>query len=720
MEGRNEVTVCDEIQQAAPVEDQQERAADQDAEKSQAEAGRADATEASTVADTPVVEELPMATARVRWSALLIVGLGVLAYLNSFEGAFVFDDLLMLGNPNIKSLWPLWPTMFSPQIVTRPLIGLSYAINYAISGTHTWSYHALNLLIHICAALTLFGIVRRTLLSDRLRERFGKASTTLALVIAVLWMVHPLQTQAVTYVVQRCESLMGLCYLLTLYGVIRGFYSSRKGWWYGVAVVACAAGALSKQVIVTAPFVVLLYDYLFLSGSFLEALRKRWGLYAGLLATWGIIIATLLAVPLAQTAGFAVKTFTPFEYLRTQPAIIVYYLRLAVWPNPLCLDYDWKKAETVGEILPYTLIILGLLGGSVWALWRRKAVGFLGAWFFLILSLTSSFMPIDDLMFEHRMYLSLAAVVVLVVLAGYEYGKRLVARFYAVVEERQRVERFAALLLVSLLVTCFSLLTLRRNVDYRSDLVMWKDVLQKRPTNVRALNNVGTALITQDRAAEALPYFFAALKYKSDLADTENNLGRALIKLGRLEEGKTHLQEALRINPKHMYANFNLGQCLSFQGYLDEAIEHFRRVLEIDSKTPGPYAEIGMALEKQGKLDEAIEQYTQALKLDPQEINALGHLALVLATHPNAAVRNPEKAVRLAERSVQLTDGKQPFFLYALAVSYAEMGRFPEAITAGEQAKQQASELGNQEFAEAIEAQLKLYRAGRARSSKPS
>ena len=149
---------------------------------------------------------------------LLVVIAGLLAYYNSFRGPFVFDDVKSISqNPSIRHLWPIWePTTVLHRggltVVGRPFTKLSLALNYAVGGTRVWGYHAGNLVIHILAGLTLYGIVRRILLRPSLRDRFGNEAATLALAIAVIWTVHPLQTEAVTYVVQRAECLMGLFY----------------------------------------------------------------------------------------------------------------------------------------------------------------------------------------------------------------------------------------------------------------------------------------------------------------------------------------------------------------------------------------------------------------------------------------------------------------------------------------------------------------------------
>jgi tetratricopeptide (TPR) repeat protein len=425
------------------------------------------------------------------------------------------------------------------------------------------------------------------------------------------------------------------------------------------------------------------------------------------------LVATTILAPKNLTAGFSVHSITPWTYLKSQFAVMLYYLRLAIWPDSLCLDYDWKRAETLGEILPYALVVLALVGVTLWALWHRKAISFLGVWFFVILSLTSSIMPFEDLIFEHRMYLSLAAVVALVVLSAYDLGKRSLERFSARAQEPAQTGRLAALTAATLIVTMLALLTVRRNVDYKSHIVMWNDVVKKYPTSARAQNNIGFVLAEQGLTEEALAYFLRACQYKPNYAEAESNVGRALLLQGKPEEARPYLLEALRINPQLSSANFNMGQYLALRGELDESLEHFYQALRTDPYHAQSYSEIGMIFERQRKLGEALEAYDRALQLDPQEVDALGHQAMILVSLTDPELRNIDRALRQAEQAVRLTQGQQPYFLYVLAVSYAESGRLAEAVESAQRAKALALAMGNKEFAEVCETRLKVYRQGR-------
>ncbi len=202
-----------------------------------------------------------------------IVAATAAAYWNSFQDAFVFDDeLWILKNHSIRQLFPLGSVLFPDTPITsgRPLVGLSLAANYALGEYRVWGYHAVNLAIHIAAALALYALVRRTLLLPSFGNRFTTRAMPIALVAGLVWAVHPLQTAAVTYIIQRTESLMGLLYFLTLYAVVRGATtelqnSLRRVVWYCLAVTACFLGMATKEVMVSAPLMVLLYDRTFSS-----------------------------------------------------------------------------------------------------------------------------------------------------------------------------------------------------------------------------------------------------------------------------------------------------------------------------------------------------------------------------------------------------------------------------------------------------------------------
>ena len=360
------------------------------------------------------------------WFAAVVLVAAVLAsYANTLRCPFVFDDRNdIVDNPAIRRLWPLGDVFLVRSkgavagLQSRPVVNLSFALDYAVGRLDTLPYHVTNLAIHMLAGLALFGVVRRTLLLPRFRDRFGRASAGLALAAALLWAVHPLQTESVTYITQRYESMMGLFCFVAVYGVIRGGDSTHCYCWGAVTVAATLLSLGSKEVAISLPILILLYDRLLLSGLFSEIRRRRWGMYLGLLAVLAAFAMLQLHAGPRPWAGYALPV-SWFEYARSQPGVILHYLRLVFWPQPLVLDYGWPPARTVGGILPGAMVVAGLLAATGYAFWRRWAWGILGAWFFLILAPMSSLLPLADLAVEHRMYLPLAAVSVAVVLGAY-------------------------------------------------------------------------------------------------------------------------------------------------------------------------------------------------------------------------------------------------------------------------------------------------------------
>jgi len=372
----------------------------------------------------PPVSSLPLIVSSVRiaprwkifFAALGLVAAALAAWHNSFSTPFILDDDENITlNPTIRQLWPVGPALAPPANIGvggRPVTNLSLAFNHALGGFDVTGYHAVNLAIHVLAGLFLFGLARRTLQRPVLRERCGEDALPLALAIALLWMLHPLQTESVTYIVQRTESLMGMFYLATLYCFARGMESRAPFWWYSLSVLACALGMGSKEVMVTAPVVVLLYDRTFGAGTFCAALRARWPVYAGLAATWLVLALLLLgALEPGRAIGYGFGV-TAWNYALTESRVVIHYLWLAIWPYPLVLDRGLAMVAHASEVGPFLAAIALLVGGTVYALIRRPLLGFVAAWVLLILAPTSSVVPVAfQPMAEHRMYLPLVGLV---------------------------------------------------------------------------------------------------------------------------------------------------------------------------------------------------------------------------------------------------------------------------------------------------------------------
>ncbi len=566
----------------------------------------------------------------------LIAAAALAAYANSFGGPFVYDDGPAIADN--ASLRHFASALFPPPGTTvsgRPLVNLSFALNYALSGSNVWSYHALNLLIHLAAGLALFGVVRRTLSTFHFQ-----ASTATACAIALLWTVHPLQTESVTYVVQRAESLMGLCYLLTLYGFIRGIPCHPLGdkarnpsgsGWFAFSFAACVCGIASKEVMASAPLVVWLFDRTFFAGSFRAAIAQRKNFYAALASTW-----IPLAILVASTGGNRGGTVgldvgvAPWAYGLTQFRAITHYLALSFWPAPLIFEYGtfWEKDPSA--VVPYALLVVTLLGATGWALVRRPALGFLGAWFFVMLAPTSLIPGVTQMIVEHRMYLSLAAVIVLVVVT-------LPRRF----GPRSLLVPFA--LGVPLLAA-----TISRNADYRTELSLWADTAAKRPSNALAHCNLAIALVKAGRLDEAVAPYEQSLALAGRAANTHYNYGVLLARLGREDDALAHYEQALLVQPEFASAQSNLGTLLFLRGRAADAIpplEHALRLRPDDSET---HCTLANALAQTGRVPAALAHYARALALSPANPEHHYNFAntLLLLGRTSEAIAHYEAALR--------------------------------------------------------------------------
>jgi Flp pilus assembly protein TadD len=572
-------------------------------------------------------------TPRPGIGAAVLVIAATAAYLNSFGVPFLFDDYpSIVENPTIRQLWS--PDAFSPPVGNgytvggRPVLNFTLAINYAVSGTEVWSYHAFNLVIHALAGLTLFGLLRRTF------ERLGTAPQTdwVPLTVALLWVLLPLQTQSVTYIVQRAESLVSLFYLLVLYGFVRGVTSAASRWLV-FSVAACLLGMMTKEVMVTAPLVVLLYDRTFVAGSLRAAWSARRIYYRTLFSTW--IVLALLVHSTGGRGGSVGgnEGITAWSYGLTQVAAVIHYLRLVFWPDPLIFDYGTDVVRGIGAVWAQ-MLLLGALGAAVVvALWRRNAAGFLGASFFLLLAPSSSFVPITtQTISEHRMYLALAPVLV--------WGAFGLQRWFG----SKAGYVMAALSLVA------GGLTIRRNADYRSEFAIWQDTMAKRPGNARAQAAHGKNLMLAGRYAEALPALERAMRFAPvEDADTRFNLALTLERLNRPREALRHFEVVARLRPDDAEAWNHVGLCQASLGRPNEATAAFRESLRLRPDQGAVHYQLGEIWFGQKNFPAAAASYGEAVRLNPTDAGFHHYhgLALALSGRTSEAVAEFEQALRL-------------------------------------------------------------------------
>jgi tetratricopeptide (TPR) repeat protein len=503
------------------------------------------------------------------WLAVLLAILALAVYGNNLRGPFILDDVpWILYNQNIRTLRPWWKPVAH---TSRPVVQWSLAANYAMGGLNPLGYHIVNDVLHALAALALFGVARRTLRTERLAARFGGAADGLAFAVALLWALHPLGTEAVTYVIQRAESMAGLFAILTLYCVIRGAATARASAWNFLAIVCSALAMGSKPVAVIVPLLVLAYDWIFLAGTGSELWRKRRGLYIGLGACW-LLAVVLLFVGGNEWIGsagvvYGGRAISWLDYAALEPGVILHYLRLSLWPDGLCLLYG-RPQQSTGLLFWAQCGVIGiLLVATVWLVARKNAVGFLGAWFFLTLAPTSSVIPLLHPVVEHRMYVPLMAV-----MAGIVVAVRVAIDKIAGSSEAGKRVSVAVLVLAAVGIGA---VTIERNRDYRTEVSIWQDTAQKAPLNADARYGLGLAWATARQIDEAGAAFGEAMRLKPDFKEVEYDWGVSLVRAGREEEALTHFAAALRIDPRYGKAEDGIGFVLYRQGKLAEAIPHF-------------------------------------------------------------------------------------------------------------------------------------------------
>ena len=575
-------------------------------------------------------------------AAVLILAAAVV-YINSLSAPFIFDDeIAIVANPAIRSVTGAWAQPRNTPLAGRPVAGLSFALNFAANETDAAAYRATNIAIHIACALLLFGLVRRTLSLPLLAPRFGSAASDLAFAAAVVWVVHPLTTDAVTYITQRTESLMASCYLLTLYASLRSFSSKHHVTWQIIATVACALGMGSKESMVTAPVMVVLFDRVFRFDSFHAAFAARWRLYVGLALSWVVLAYQLIAAPRAGSAGFRTGV-SVWTYLLNQAEMIVRYLRLTVWPSDLVINYGPPVPYRLADVLPQAAMVLTLLMLTIAAFRWHAAAAFLGAWFFITLAPSSSVVPIaTEVGAERRMYLPLMAI-----------GIGLVVGLYASHAVRTRVSRSAAIVIFAVVAVALGVATVARNREHQSWLTLALTTLERWPTDV-AHAAVGSELSRQRRDEEALPLL--RIGARSDVRG-RYNLGITLFNMRRYDEAIRELDVLVNKHPMREEVPWSrrlMGHAFLRLSKWPDAIAQLQMTLtmtpddaEARRLLVDAYNSYGVDLAQAQKFGDAIAQFRYAVSYDEGNATARYNLAAALfdAGHMNEAFIEGERAL---------------------------------------------------------------------------
>jgi Flp pilus assembly protein TadD len=599
---------------------------------------------------TPDGCDAPAERARTRrglWESGLAPGAialaAVLVYSNTLAVPFQFDDTAVIANNLSLRDWSfLWPPAGN-----RWVGFLTFALNYQVGGTEVTGYHLANLVIHVVASLLVYWLVSLTLETPALADATrGPLLRHAPLVAGLLFAVHPLQTQAVTYVVQRFASLATLLYLLSLVLFVKArlAVAAQRPWARAVALycgslVVSLAAMKTKEISFTLPFVAAAYELTF----FRRPRRFLW--LVPLLATALSIPAGLaegempLRDALQNPGRLAAETDTisRWTYLLTETRVVVRYLRLLVLPVGQNLDYDFPLSHSIADprVLLATAILAAVVAAASWVAWTShrsgraegRLVAFGIGWIFVTLAVESSLVPIQDVIFEHRMYLPMAGAALAAATLLLWGAPRLLPRLGS----RAQVASVLVLTVLPLGAAAYG-----RNAVWEDAVTLWSDVVSKSPEKPRPHLILGSALLERGRVDEALRELGEAQRLDSGQPNAELPLvhtrrGRAYLAQGEVDRAEAEFREAIRVDPGNGQARFLLGRVFAIRGRSEDAIREYRTAFRLDPAGAPAQAHQMLAdeLTKVGSLGEAIEELRVALRLAPQDaaLHAqLGHL----------------------------------------------------------------------------------------------
>ncbi|MBW2195101.1 MAG: tetratricopeptide repeat protein [Deltaproteobacteria bacterium] len=549
----------------------------------------------------------------------------------------------------------LWNAGFNSYASNRPIANISFALNYYLHRYDVTVYHLTNIIIHILAGIFLYLFIKDTL---QISNRQSLNSSIIAFFAALVWLVHPIQTQSVTYVVQRMNSMAAMFYLLSMLLYVKGRLADGKRgclMWFAGCVLSGLLAIGSKEIAATLPFFILLYEWYFFQDLSKVWFRRNIAYIVGTIVILGVIAFLYLGMNPFQVvlSGYKNRDFTLFERTLTEFRVVMHYISLLVYPHPSRLNLDYAFPLSHSLVQPITtlfsfVVVLGLIVVSIYIARKERLLSFCILWFLGNLVIESSIIGLE-IVYEHRTYLPSMCFFLLAGVLVFKYVKK----------------RSMSISLLCVVTALFCLWTYERNNVWRDPVTLWTDCAGKSWNKARPHSNLALALYEQNRHDEAIVHASQAIRIDSDYRQAHNNLGVALTakgltddaishyaealriepsyaeahynwgvaleKQGNSEKAIAHFLDALRIRPNHYGAHYNLGTLLARQGKLTEAITHFLKTLQIRPKHIGANYNLGLVLQKQGRLDKAIDQFLKLLKIKPDQLKALNNLGLCLA-----------------------------------------------------------------------------------------
>jgi tetratricopeptide (TPR) repeat protein len=612
-----------------------------------------------------------------------------IAYANSLDGEFHLDDQNITADAALQMREFSVDSLFNAAWHRRPVASVTFALNYYWGEHRVFGYHLVNLAIHAATALALYGFLLMLFRLPRAPRPVTALRAPLALGAALLWAAHPVQTQAVTYIVQRMTSLAALFYLLALIAYLKGRESagrSRIFWW--LAALACGALALgSKEMAATLPFALLLLEW-----CLFEVDRRT--------ARRAVIAVAVLLIPIVVVAIFVVRDstgssfwgqltvhrstiqlFTFTEHLLTEGRVIVHYVTLLAWPHPSRLTFDYAFPISRGLFDPPTtalswLLILGAIAGGFALRRRAPLAAFAILWFFLQLAIESSVIPLD-LVFEHRLYLPSMGVALLAALAGAWMWQRWTRSPW----------RFTPVVAAAMVVIVWTGWTIQRNRVWATELSLWTDTVAKAPSNPRAMSSLAVAYRDLGELDRAVSLLQQATRDNPGFHHGFGQLGVALLDRGDLEPALEAFQRAHALDPKDAQDTYHLGVTYQKLGRLQDAEQAYKDTIRLKPEDAEAHNNLGAVYQETGRWDDALVEYQTAVRLDPDLPQAHYGMARVFEHQGNAA-----DAIRAYQATIQ-HNPKHVDAHIALAGLYLKQGDKAAAVTTFEAALQLAPDV---------------------------
>ncbi|MBU0606132.1 MAG: tetratricopeptide repeat protein [Candidatus Omnitrophica bacterium] len=547
----------------------------------------------------------------------LIIIVGSAAYSNTFHSPFQFDDEWnIVNNPDIKNLSNLRAIFnFMP---TRFITDLSLAINYHFGRNNVLGYHLFNLLVHLSAAIMVWWLVILTLQTPALRDKkIAGHSCLIAFFTALIFVSHPVQTQGVTYIIQRAASLAALFYISALAFYVKSRLlqheegrSHSRLFFYALSFIALILAMFSKEMTITLPLMILLYEVCFFREEGID-----WKRVIPFLMTLIIIPITMVATKSVNFGEMRLSAqegpgISPFNYLITQFRVIVTYLRLLLVPVNQNLDYDYSVSKTLFDIPTLSsLILLAVILIIAVRMFRKYRLISFGIFFFLLTLIPeSSVIPIKDVIFEHRLYLPMVGYAIFLVSAAYY------------IFENKGIK--PAIIILSIAGISYSMLTYSRNFIWKNEFTLWDDAVRKSPNKARPLNNRGKVYQDKGDIDQALSDYNKAIELNSEYADAYNNRGNAYTQKDNFDQALSDYNKAIELNPKYVDAYSNRGNAYTQKGNPDQGISDCNKAIEINPKYADAYSNRGIAYIKKSNFDQAISDCNKAIGINPKHADA--------------------------------------------------------------------------------------------------